>query len=143
MDSAGQLPELPRDWRLVLIDKAMKVLAFTGLPGISGSKPAYGLDLADYLAEEGLDLAEVGELLVCLEDMPADCELRLSLGSPSFNIVARGFKDSQGVSCIILRSRADEEAERALPAACEWASWTIRKLGLTVRSVAEAPVRLS
>ncbi|MDQ8179015.1 response regulator [Pelagicoccus sp. SDUM812005] len=141
-DSAGPLPELPADWRLLLIDKGMKLLAFAGLPGLAGAKPARGLDLADYLADEGLDLAEVGELLVCLEDMPADCELRLRLGNPSLSVVARGFADSNGVSCVVLRPRADEEAERALPAAWAWASWTIRSLGLRVGNPAEAPVHI-
>ncbi|MDQ8185426.1 hypothetical protein [Pelagicoccus sp. SDUM812002] len=139
-DSAGPLPELPVDWRLLLIDKGMKVLAFSGLPGAQANEPARGLDMADYLADEGLDLAEVGELLVCLEDMPPDCELRLRLGNPSFSIVARGFGESKGVSCIVLRPKTDGESERSLPAAWEWASRSIRSLGLESRGVADAPV---
>ncbi|MDQ8200081.1 hypothetical protein QEH56_18100 [Pelagicoccus enzymogenes] len=141
-DSTGPLPELPADWRLLLIDKGMKLLAFAGSPGLAGAQPRRGLDLADFLADEGLDLAEVGELLVCLEDMPAECELRLRLGNPSFSIVARGFSESKGVSCVVLRPRADEEAERSLPAAWAWASWTIRSLGLAAGNAADAPVRI-
>ena len=141
-DSAGPLPELPADWRLLLIDKGMKVLAFAGLPGGGAAKPERGLDLADYLADEGLDLAEVGELLVCLEDLTADCELRLRLGSPGVSVVVRGLLGLKGVSCIVLRPRADEESERALPAAWDWASRTIRLLGLAPARAAEAPVRI-
>ncbi len=141
-DSAGPLPELPVDWRLLLIDKRMKLLAFAGLPGVGSAKPARGLDLADYLADEGLDLAEVGELLVCLEDMPADCELRLRLGEPRMSVVARGFRESKGVSCVVLRPKADDEAERALPAAWAWAEWTMRSLGLLGHHAAGAPVRV-
>ncbi len=141
-DSAGPLPELPSDWRLLLVDRGMKVLAYCGLPGSGVAKPVRGLDLADYLADEGLDLAEVGELLVCLEDMPADCELRLNLGSPSSSIVARGFSETAGVSCVVLRPKTDSEAERALPAAWSWATWTLRSLGLLNRSLDDAPVRI-
>lgn len=141
-DSAGRMPEPPADWRLLLIDKGMKVLAFAGHAGVGGSDPARGLDLADYLADQGLDLAEVGELLVCLEDMPADCELRLRLGHPSSSIVARGFNDSRGVMCVVLRPKSDAEAERVLPEAWNWASWMIRSLGLVEQDPTNAPVRV-
>ncbi len=141
-DSAGRMPEPPADWRLLLIDKGMKVLAFVGQAGVGGINPSRGLDLADYLADQGLDLAEVGELLVCLEDMPADCELRLRLGNPSSSIVARGFKESKGVMCVVLRPKANAEAERVLPEAWNWATWMIRSLGLVEQDPTNAPVQV-
>lgn len=141
-DFAGRMPEIPANWRILLIDAGMKVLAFAGRPGAGESKPQRGLDLADYMAEEGLDLAEVGELLVCLEDMPTDCELRLRLGNPSYSIVARGFREAKGVICVVLRPNADAEAERVLPDAWTWAAWMIHSLGLMDRDPANAPVQI-
>lgn len=141
-DFAGPLPELPHQWRLLLVDSRMKVLAFAGSAGASGKSPERGLDLADYLSEQDLDLAEVGELLVCLEDMPTDCELRLRLGNPVSSIVARGFDQARGVSCVVLRPSADEASEKALPAAWAWASATLKRLGLLDSHRPKSPMQI-
>lgn len=141
-DATDPLHKLPKDWRLFLVDSKMKVLASKGPTLAGGSTSVVGLDLADALEMEGLELADVGELLVCLEDMPSDCELRLRLGDPATCIVARGFEESSRVCCLVLRPKADLESEAVLPDAWLWASQSAKSLGLAGADTSCSPLRL-
>jgi len=141
-DATDPIRELPEDWRLFLVSQKMKVIATAGPVAGGASELINGLDLADVLEKEGLALADVGELLVCLEDMPTECELRLRLGEPATCIVARGFEESRGISCVVLRPKADPDAERLLPAAWAWASQTVRMLGLLRPDPSNAPLQI-
>ncbi|EDY80605.1 response regulator receiver domain protein [Verrucomicrobiia bacterium DG1235] len=140
-DMAGRGPELPKDWRLFLVNAKMKVVAVSGIDGFELGNSQSRDDLADYLTEESMDLAGVGELLVCLEEMPSECELRMRIGDPGLNVVARGVTGAKGVSCVVLRPRIDPEAEKALSKAWDWASWMARSLGLLDVRPEAAPIR--
>ncbi|MBK1876608.1 response regulator [Pelagicoccus mobilis] len=141
-DATGQNEELPVDWRLFLVDSRLKVVSATGPLSADDPSEVLGYDLADVLEVEGLPLADVGELLVCLEDMPTECELRLRLGEPAISIVARGFEESRGICCVVLRPKADPRSEKVLPAAWDWAVRSVRKMGLTKRDPSDAPLQI-
>lgn len=141
-DSTDPLPELPANWRVLLVDKKMKVVGFAGYPESSLPRPRRGLDLADFLADEGLDLAEVGELLVCLEELPAECELRLRIGEPGSHMVAKGFAGAIGIYCLVIRPVGEVNSETDLPAAWAWANATISSLGLADRDPLDAPIQI-
>lgn len=141
-DAKDPIQELPEDWRLFLVNDKMKVMATAGPVAAGSAGLINGLDLADVLEQEGLDLAEVGELLVCLEDMPTECELRLRLGEPATCIVARGFEESLGICCVVLRPKADPASEKLLPAAWGWATQTVKMLGLLRPDPSNAPLQI-
>lgn len=134
--------ELPSSWRLYLINEKMKVVAVAGSVAAQSAELIHGLDLADLLEREGLELADVGELLVCLEDLPTECEVRLRLNKPSTCIVAKGFEKSLGVCCVVLRPKSDSLADQALASAWAWASQSIRMLGLIRPDPSKAPLQI-
>lgn len=143
-ENQGPASDLPNKWQLFLVNSALKVVAArTSEVGISDTSLRAGpIDLADLLADKDFDLAEVGELLVCLEDMPGESELRLSLGTPRMTVVARRVEGAAGVSCVILRPGMDAESEAFLPRAWAWATEVCRSMKLLDQKPGIAPLQI-
>lgn len=124
--SNGRDCGLPLDWQVFLVNAKMRILAST----VSEIDPKAQVDLADYLSDRGYDLAEVGELLACLEDMPTDCELRMRLGNEGKGVVAKGIKQLPGISCVVLRPKSNDE-DHPVQDAWDWATERVQGLGFS------------
>ncbi|MBC2608225.1 response regulator [Pelagicoccus albus] len=134
--------DFPEQWGLILVDAKMRVLCLLGELRECQAQAGNRLDLADVLCEQGLELAEIGELLVCLEDIPPDCELRLRLGRPSISIVVKGLELGDGASCLVLRPNSEPEAEEMLDRVWAWARTVLQKAETAKRPAGPAPVSL-
>jgi len=117
--------KLPPDCELYLVDGRMRVLS-TSRRGLASE----GCYLADLLASDGHNLAEVGELLACIEDMSQASELRLLLGSGSVRAVARRVSGFGGLSCLVLRSESGSADVETAGLAWEWAGSQANRLGM-------------
>lgn len=129
--------KLPPKWQVFLVNAKMRIVA----SNVSNLDPKAQIDLADFLSDRGYDLAEVGELLVCLEDLPSDCELRMRLGNEGEGVVAKGVKNIPGLSCVVLRPKLSMSEEQPVKSAWDWATEQVRGLGLSLPR-GGAPIRL-